>query len=72
MGSAQLGYPDEQDEAGLRVVGVLVALICALLNLSFIHSGTGISRSMFVLQCLERYDCFTDLVWMPEPRYMNK
>jgi hypothetical protein len=74
-------HPNEEGAARLRVGGVrtgrfvpavLVALICALLNLSFIHSGADVWRSMILLQCLERRDCFTSLVWIPELRYMNK
>jgi hypothetical protein len=44
--------------------GILPALICAFLNLSFIHSGADVWRSMVSLQCFGARDCFTDLVWM--------
>jgi hypothetical protein len=44
--------------------GILAALICAFLNLSFIHSGADVWRSMVSLQCFGARDCFTDLVWM--------
>ena len=50
MGSAQLGYPDEQDEAGLRVVGVLVALIYAVVEF-ILHS--------FRNGYFEKYVCIT-------------
>jgi predicted DNA-binding WGR domain protein len=41
---------------------VRAALIFALLNLSFFHSGAYFQRGVFLIQYLEGRDCFTDLV----------